>query len=1053
MVEAPIEPRVGQIYSNRMLILISAPLGRYQHKDQQEKFEPVIPLTVQEEAEAIQSDLDRAEPQIPLHLEVEIVTPDRLAEVLKAKQPPLIIHFAGHGEVLERDDAGVVLEDKVGLACPMSAGDLRDRLRTLRGAPCQLAVLNACHSQDFAQVLLDRGARHVVAVRSQDRILDKVARHFASEFYPLLMHGHSVSDAFESARDTVRRDRHLGRLVDPTTHEPAVFDETDKIRLLPEGSTRHEKQLTWEGVRRLSGEAIPPAWGHNTNLLRISPDPFVGRREDLHKIASCLRAPNEDQQAPRCVLLSGMGGMGKSVLAQAAGRWHRERDRFAKGVWEFDLRKVQDVAQVRISIAKEFRLSKAARKSNRTLASELADYEILLILDDLDALLRFESTQYDPSGLISDLIKSLLGCPRLRLILTARDPLSLTVFHRKHDVLRMEREDAEHLLKCHSGITNYSEEDMEELMAFFDGYPFPIRMAGSYTRMKDCTLSKLREQLAGRDVDALLDPSGEPETRDTRLAKTLDLSYNNLPNAAHRIFPLLALFPRGVTEEAAHYIWGEEEGVNALEMLLRFSMAEEVYDPDSNQRRFELPEPARYYARKYQSSDAMPRTAPMVLRFFYDYVERASNFLLGDNKKRALGKSMLDFEQPNLGYFLEWGFKSEDSRDGISRSARIAALLGGFWASSVDGDLSTVTSKLEQALESAVRNGDKFGQAAVHKAIGDVWMLQETDLESALSSYKKARSLFNDLHEELREAQVWRAIGDVQTKQREPDSALLSYQKAVDLFDYVCSYLEAAQTQEAAAEILESNPEEDTKTVIDGYEKSLHFYKMAEDKFGAAGIHMNLGDVYRYRSPSPSVEHAVSRYAEARKLYNEVPDWGKEGRAQEAIADIESSRKEADSVINSYKKAYSMYSNWNSPAEAARVKAKIAGVQQDSGEALHVTIGSLGDAVTLYKEAGNPRKAAETRKNIGDAHLSSDQPGSENLAAVSYEGAAKIYESEHLPADAAALFELAGDVRASGGQRGSAVRGQDYQEAESLYEAAGKPREQRRVQEKIREIE
>ena len=244
------------------------------------------------------------------------------------------MHFTGHGVVQDQETA-LVLEDELGIAYPMTADELRSRLGPLREAPCHLAVLSACHSQGMAQVLLDKGVPHVVAVRAKDTILDTVARCFAEHFYPPLLNDYSVSEAHDQALAEVRWDKEFGRLVDPATHEPLIFDERDKIRLLPEGSVSHDEKLPWEGTKKLDPAApakiIVPSWDDHTNLLPSSADNFVGRRMDLHKIARIVRAPKRDGQAPRCLLLNGMGGMGKTALAKAAGRWHHERARFSEG--------------------------------------------------------------------------------------------------------------------------------------------------------------------------------------------------------------------------------------------------------------------------------------------------------------------------------------------------------------------------------------------------------------------------------------------------------------------------------------------------------------------------------------------------------------------------------------------------------------------------------------------------------------------------------------------------------------------------------------------------
>jgi hypothetical protein len=85
---------------------------------------------------------------------------------------------------------------------------------------------------------------------------------------------------------------------------------------------------------------------------------------------------------------------------------------------------------------------------------------------------------------------------------------------------------------------------------------------------------------------------GDEEDRETSLAATLDLSYNVLPAAAQRAFALLALFPAGLTRDAAQAIASIE--AETLETVVRYGMAE--WRGTADYAQCALPEPARRYA-------------------------------------------------------------------------------------------------------------------------------------------------------------------------------------------------------------------------------------------------------------------------------------------------------------------------------------------------------------------------------------------------------------------------------------------------------------------------
>ncbi len=550
----------------------------------------------------------------------------------------------------------LALEDEVGVLRPIDVDELR---RLINRQPCRLAFLSACYSEGLANVLLDAKVPHVVVINATDAVLDLAARVFAARFYAALLAGRAVIEAFTAGRNAVFANDDLRRWRDPQTLQPCNVYEERKFRLLPEGDPVHQRPLI---PAPPSGTVtfLRPLW-ERTNLSPVSADPFVGRARELFQINQYLRNS-------RCVAIHGMG---KTELALAAARWQHERNYWHDGVWLVQLRNIAQVHEARTQIALALNLDPKAADSDATLAAALRHRHSLLVLDDLDALLT-----HDANGLAA-LIKELLGTQRLRLLTTARRDLPGKVTHQSVELTRLDVPDAQ------SAFTNYAPpidywgewqpSDWSDLHRFLDGYPFPIRLAATAMRQARLTLRELRHRLHQNPHGVFRYP-GDEEDRETSLAATLDLSYNLLPDAAQHVFARLALFPAGLTRDAARAILNDQSE-QLLETLAQHSMVE--LRDDGDYRQFVLPEPARRYAEARLPSDAPATYAPRALAFFAALIENANDNM--NRNQEVTWRQILTREWPNIVQFLTWGYDHEECSDGISRAARATAQLGFYW--------------------------------------------------------------------------------------------------------------------------------------------------------------------------------------------------------------------------------------------------------------------------------------------------------------------------------------------------------------------------------------
>jgi formylglycine-generating enzyme required for sulfatase activity len=694
-VKTPLNPGVEKLpkqdnsFSNQILILFSAPLLN-------EDLSPVENLSIQQEIDAIASVLEHISHPIAVEIVVKVATSQTLQDVFSTRVKPLIIHFIGHG-MREGNSTALVLENEVGMTRAFSEEELEIALSNQNQAPCQLALLNACHSEKLAQAFVKAGVSHVIAVDAEDKILDVAARCFSRRLYQALFNQDNIANAFLVSRNAVKLDDKLKTIFNSETFEPGVnFDEAFKFRLLPQ--IPHNQSLIIEPAD--SHSVIYPQWS-NTNIPPDNPN-FVGRRQEIYQVIKVL----VESENKRCIALHGMGGIGKTSLAYAIGQWLHERNRYKDGVWFISLR---DTDSVRTLITK---IKQSLELNSFALEKELKNSRVFLIFDDLDRLIEKESNE-----LIEFLNSLLEQCPKLRILLTSRDSLAGDILYcHQEEVYSMGASETREIFKKYAppqaqwGNDNLLE-DFNLLVKFLDGYPLPIKLAASYMAETKSTLKMLCEDLIDEPLEVLAAYSPQ-ERKERSLRITLDRSFEMLSVEGQDIFPLLAFFPSGLSRDLARNIWGRSGNKTLLE-LSKFSMAEK--SPTASNWRVNLPEPARTYAEsKLQIGRGIDYLAPQVLDFYHgNFCTEVINIF--GNRDHKKGRDLLVQESSNLILFLEWGYEHELSSDQICRSARITALLSDYWRW-IEANQDPLV-RLDLALAAAQRNQDQEGELLVANAI------------------------------------------------------------------------------------------------------------------------------------------------------------------------------------------------------------------------------------------------------------------------------------------------------------------------------------------------
>ncbi|MFI7017148.1 BTAD domain-containing putative transcriptional regulator [Streptomyces sp. NPDC050164] len=592
---------------------------------------------------------------------------------------------------------------------------------------------------------------------------ERVVRHLMTA----LWHGDRQAEALETYEETRRRlAEELG--VDPG----------------PELRSLHQQILRGSPARAPgTGPPVVPA------ELPHDVAGFSGRAEATARLSTLL---DTSAGEPAMIsVISGAAGVGKTALAMHVA--HRVRDRFPDGQLYVDLRGYdhesapvaprEALGQLLRSLGLTPRqIPSDPDEQARRYRSLLDGRRMLIVLDD--------------AACVPQVRPLLPGSPTCRVLVTSRHRLTGLVARNGAEPLRLDvlaPQEARALLAAVLGERRVAAEPeaAEELARRCGHLPLALRVAAAQLLGdRHRRIAGLAAELADGDRLAALELDDD---RSSAVSAAFGLSYRALAPDARRLFRLLGLIPGpDITRPAAAALLDTSES-RAGTLLTTLATAHLIESPAPDRYRFH--DLLRDYARERAAAEEPPprraaaeerllasylrtaETAGGALPWQYPQLPRdpagpAGTPATPDEVTTALTR--LDSEQANLLAAIEHTAGSGPRHFAWRLTA---ALLRYCWLGLPRGAWQTAA---RAALHAAEADGDKRGQAAMHRSLGIAhWDMGHHT--QAVHHHTRVLRLHRETGDPLGQGLALNGLGLVDTEAARLDDALEHFTEALRL--------------------------------------------------------------------------------------------------------------------------------------------------------------------------------------------------------------------------------------------------------------------------------
>jgi len=846
----------------------------------------------------------------------------------------------------------------------LAAEELAEIVMSAPEHPTKLVFLSACESAkggnaSLQNVLLVKGVPAVLGFN--ERIPVNATMALAEPFYAGLGAGMTIEGAFETALPALKRLKNGG-----TLQKIPVLDGLGKdVKILP---VRDIGKASFE-AERLFGV---PEYEFVGDYFRG--DPPRGRKAILSLVMDVLLG------GEKLVVLTGQGGIGKTVLAAEAAR--RLAWRFPGGVFwrsavdmeRLGLNELLDAfAEVEV-LGWEFRTLPLDAKRDRALNYlRQCDTACLLVVDNAEKigdanLWRFLESIPAPSA----------------ALVTTREGL-----HREGKEIRvedMEDEEASRLFivearrrspKWGKNLDQDKMNSLKEISSIMHGHPLAIKLTAAMVASR--SLASIRDELRRKPPQQVLD--------------RFDVSYADLTESQKRLLGCLAVFSSSVTEDAIKSVCikGDLGGPSNWEYdlgeLVRKSflgraevVIQDESDKDITQYRYRL----HPLMRQYAASKAGLATQT--------YLSRAADFFL-KLAKSAPSFDALENEHENILACIDWAYDMEEWVMVKEYAWAVDSYLAtrGYWKDWEEllhqairatqklrdkkgvaktlhsmGNLAYATGNLDKArrqYRKSLKINEKLGdESGISITLHQMGMMANAtgDLEKAKSLYKESLKIKQKLKDRIGVAKTLHHMGIMAYDRGDLDKASRLYKRSLKIKQEQGYKSGVAKTlhQQGVLAYETGNLDEARRL----YQESLEIKKELRDKRGEAITLHQMGNV---ANAVGNLDEASRLYQKSLKIKQELSDKRGVAITLHQIGNLAYAKGNLDEADRLYKESLKIRQELGDKSGIAKTLHKMGNMAYAKG--------NLVDAKRLYEQSldikqklGDRRGESITRHQIGN---------------------------------------------------------------------------------------